>query len=97
MKIDVESWQAIAGAVALLVVAVAGRWDQRKTRKVAQQAVDQTVATGNGFAKTVTTALVRIEEQGVRTEKKIDDHIATHAQAAMLGRPRKVAHDIPDL
>jgi FtsZ-interacting cell division protein ZipA len=81
VTIDLESWQAIAGAVAIVTTTVYNRWESRKTRKVAERAVELSEPTGNGFARLVKESLVRIEAQGRRTEKKIDGHIASHADA----------------
>lgn len=52
----------------------------------ADAAAQNTQATSNGFAKTVLGALVRIEDAGIRTETKIDNHIETHAEADILRR-----------
>lgn len=81
MTIDLENWQAIGGAVGILIVAAYSRWEQRKTRKSAERAVELSAPTGNGFAKKVTESLERIEAAQVRTETKIDNHIASHADA----------------
>jgi FtsZ-interacting cell division protein ZipA len=103
MTIDLENWQAIGGAVAIVVVAVANRWDyrreSRKTRKVAEKAVELSTPTGNGFAKTVKDSLARIEQKVDRTEEKIDHHIAAHADAEVASRPhlRRVLPDVNEL
>lgn len=45
----------------------------------AKRAEANTKSTSNGFAGTVTGALERIESHVERTEQKIDEHIAAHA------------------
>lgn len=97
MTVDVESWQAIAAAVALLVVTVHNKWESRKTRKSAQRAVELSEPTGNGFARTVKDSLVRIEAAQERTELKIDDHLKTHAEAHVLNHPRKGKRELTEL
>lgn len=90
MNVDLESWQAIAGAAALVVVTVHGKWEARKTRKQADKAVELSRPTGNGFAKQVTDALARIES-------KVDNHIATHAEADVLNKPRRPKRELTEL
>ena len=90
MNVDLEAWQAIGGAAAIAVVAIENRLSQRKTRKVAEKAVELSAPTGNGFAKTVTDALVRIEN-------KVDGHIAAHAEADVLNKPRRVKRELTEL
>jgi hypothetical protein len=81
MNIDIESWQAIGGAVAIVATAVWSRIDAYKTKKAAKRAVELSTPTGNGFAKFVKESLIRIELTQNRTEKKIDDHLTAHANA----------------
>lgn len=100
MTIDLENWQAIGGAVGILAVAIYNRWEGRKTRKAAQKAVELSAPTGNGFAKRVTASLIRIEAAQARTEGKIDDHIAAHANADVAGHtahPRRVLRNVREL
>jgi hypothetical protein len=72
-------------------------WKARKAEK-------QTVATGNGFARFVKESLVRLEmgqkrndEANVRIEKKIDDHVASHADADVHGRRWRTLRDVNEL
>lgn len=100
MNIDIESWQAIGGAVAIVGTAAYNRWESRKTRKVAEKAVELSEPTGNGFARLVKESLVRIEATSRRTEKKVDDHIAAHANAEVAGHaahPRRVLRNVREL
>ncbi len=97
LNVDLEAWQAIGGAAAIVAVAIENRLSQRKTRKVAEKAVELSAPTGNGFAKKVTDSLKRIEDAQVRTEKKIDDHIAVHADADVLSHPRRIKRELTEL
>lgn len=100
MTVDIESWQAIGGAVAIVGTAVYNRWESRKTRKTAEKAVELSAPTGNGFARLVKESLIRIEAQGRRTEKKIDDHVAAHANADVANHvvhPRRVLKNVNEL
>jgi hypothetical protein len=67
-----------------LAVVVLGGFASWKANKAAKQ----TVATGNGFARFVKESLIRLEagerrsqQADERIEKKIDDHIQSHADA----------------
>lgn len=98
MTIDIESWQAIGGAVGILVTTGYGAWQNRQTKKAARRAVKLSEPTGNGFARLVQESLVRIEATQRRTEKKIDDHITAHANADVAShRPRRVLRDVNEL
>lgn len=90
MIVDLETWQVIGGGLAAVAIGVENRLSQRKTRRVAEKAVELAEPTGNGFAKNVTESLSRIERKGDRTEQLLIDHIAAHADAEVHYRPRRV-------
>lgn len=86
-----------AAYVALGAIGAYGAWKARKAEK-------QTIATGNGFARFVKESLVRLEsgqkrndEANVRIENKIDNHIASHADADVHARPRRILRDVNEL
>lgn len=102
--VNLESWQAIAGASSLFVVAVWNRWDAWRIKRAAQggrraadRAVELSTPTGNGFAKKVTEALARIEANQRATDEKLDKHIMAHANADVANRPRRVLRDVNEL
>lgn len=97
MNVDLESWQAIAGGVALLVVGVHGKWEQYRTRKKAEKAVELSQPTGNGFAKRVTDALTRIEETQKKDSEMLYEHLRAHANSDVMNSPRRVARDLTEL
>lgn len=97
MNVDIENWQAIGGAVAIVATAVYNRWESRKTRKTAEKAVELSAPTGNGFAKRVTASLIRIEAAQARTEQKLDHHLQAHADAEIASRPRRILRDVNEL
>jgi len=97
VTIDIESWQAIAAGVAILVTAVYNRWESRKTRKTAERAVELSAPTGNGFAASITESLKDIKAQNNRNEKLLIDHIAAHADAEVHARPRRVLRNVNEL
>lgn len=70
---DLETWRSL-GEVAVFL-ALGGYAAVR-----AHRADKQTRGTGNGFAHSVRESLDRIE-------KKIDDHVAAHADAEIKRRP----------
>lgn len=78
---DSDTWQTLGAGGALLLV---GGYNALKARRAAKQ----TESTGNGFAHTVTSALTRIESKVGSVERKIDDHIAVHAEADVLREKR---------
>lgn len=51
---------------------------QRSTGKDAKAANDQTVGTGNGFAKYVRDSLKEIKESNARLENRLDEHMNNH-------------------
>lgn len=69
-----DDLKSIGEVAAFLLLGGYTAWKSHKAAK-------QTVATGNGFAKFVKEHLTEIKDQVGRTEKKIDDHIASHADA----------------
>lgn len=104
MTINLENWQAIGGAIGVLLIAAWGRIDSYKTKKAAKKAAELSAPTGNGFAKKVMDKLERLESGQVRNdkanariEKKIDDHIAAHADAEIASRPRRILRDVNEL
>lgn len=84
MTIDLESWQAIAGAVGLIIIGIHGKWEVYRTRKRAEKAVELSRPTGNGFATEVRQALARIEMRQERDGDLLYDHIKSHANADIL-------------
>jgi len=97
VTIDLENWQAIGGAVAIVATAVYNRWEARKTRKAANKAVELSAPTGNGFAASVKESLAEIKKQNNRTEKLLINHIAAHADADIHNHPRRVLRDVNEL
>lgn len=107
MNFDLESWQVIGGGIAAIAIGVENRLSQRKTRRVAQKAVELAEPTGNGFAKKVVEKLERLEagqirndKSNARVEKKIDDHVTAHANADVAGHavhPRRVLRNVREL
>ena len=98
MTIDIESWQAIGGAVAIVATAVWNRLESWKTKKAAQKAVELSRPTGNGFAKKVTDTLEALKKQGDRNEQLLIDHIAAHADHDVAShRPRRILKDVNEL
>lgn len=107
MNFNFDSWQAIGGAVAIVGTAVWGRIDAYKTKKAAKRAVELSEPTGNGFAKKVMEKLERLESGQIRNdkanariEKKVDDHIAAHANADVAGHathPRRILRNVNEL
>lgn len=90
---DSETWQTIGTIAALLAVGAYNAWRTRKAEKasaVASQhaavAAEQTVATGNGFARDVLNRLDRIERMSSKTHDLMTEHLADHA-GRDLGRP----------
>lgn len=69
---DADAWQAVGQIAALLLVGSYTGWKARKAEV-------QTRGTGNGFADEVKDSLARIE-------KKIDDHVAAHADSDVRNR-----------
>lgn len=100
MSFDLETWQVIGGGIAAIAIGLENRLSQRKTRKVAQKAVELAEPTGNGFAKKVTESLARIETKLERTEEKIDHHIVAHADAEVAHRTvrsRRILKNVNEL
>jgi len=97
MNVDLESWQAIAAAAGILLVGVHSKWEQRKTRKAAAKAVELSAPTGNGFAKKVTDALVRIEATQQRDSEMLMEHLRAHANSDVLNTPRRVKRELTEL
>lgn len=107
MTLDIQSWQAIAGAVGILITTGYGAWQNRQAKKAAQKAAELSAPTGNGFAAKVMEKLERLEtgqirndKANARVEKKLDDHIAAHANAEIAGHashPRRVLRNVNEL
>lgn len=97
MIIDLESWQAIGGALALAALAAHGKWEAYRTRKKAEKAVELSAPTGNGFAKTVKEALARIEAKQNSDSDMLLEHLRMHANSDVLNHPRKVSHELTEL
>lgn len=96
MTINLENWQAIGGAIGILLIAAWGRIDAYKTKKAAKKAAELSAPTGNGFAKRVTASLVRIEAAQARTEQKLDHHLQSHADAD-VATPRRILRNVNEL
>lgn len=67
----------------------AGAWTAaRGARESAELAADRSEPTSNGFARSTTEALARIESQTMRNSQLLTDHIADHARAHIQGDHR---------
>jgi hypothetical protein len=104
---NLDDATAIGQGVAYAAVAAAsayGAWKARKAEKAAgsskeaaQKAAKLSEPTGNGFAKKVTESLERIEKKGDRTEQLLIEHIASHADADVHNRRRRILRDVNEL
>lgn len=65
-------WLLAMGALVHLVI------KQRALAKDAKAANEQTIATGNGFAKSVKDSLAEIKESNARLERRLDEHMSNH-------------------
>lgn len=75
-----DDWRSLGEIAVLAALGGYGAWKARKAEKYAKP-------TGNGFAISVKESLRRIEEKVDRTERKVDHHIASHADADVARRP----------
>jgi Tfp pilus assembly protein PilO len=67
-----------AGIVVVLVRFWGARADARAASEHAKAANEQTVNTGNGFAKSVKDSLAEIKESNARLERRLDEHMSNH-------------------
>jgi hypothetical protein len=99
MNLDLEQWQFYGAAAAALAFGAHTKWTTYKTKKAAQR-VETTLGQSpmsNGFAKKVTEALSRIEDNQARTERKIDNHLAAHADAHVHSGPGRIKRELTEL
>ena len=90
-----DDWRSIGEIAVLAALGGYGAWKARKAEKYAKP-------TGNGFAVSVKESLRRIEEKVDRTERKVDHHIAAHADAELASRKparptRRILRDANEL
>lgn len=93
MSLTPDDWRSIGEIVGLVGLGLYTAWKARKAEKYAKP-------TGNGFAISVKESLRRIEEKVDRTERKVDHHIAAHADADVSARSkptRRVLRNVNEL